>query len=1715
MGNAVKNKIRGMGLTAKVGLVVTLTMLMSTFMYQGWYKPMMASASIGTTTAWTALTSTYHTATKTPTANIAVAGTASTNRVLAVAVSYIGTAAGTATCAVTYGGTALTQAAGDAAATSSLDHTWIFYLPENNTLMDGTTKGLATTITTTTTALMTEAYYTVLNGVDQTTPLGAGTRPAVNRTAIAGTAVTMTAGSGLVGATNEQSLSIIGSARSGSTTAVTVTTPTGWTNVASQNSTTTNSNRSYVHTKASSATEDLLAATASSSNCVTSETAVSFRPSVSAITTTLASGTMGTSANATVSQSDTNKPVGSFTLSASGGADTVTGLIVNGGSNLTTANVSAVKIWADTNGNGVLDAGEITTPVASQTTIASNTATFTGLALAVASGTTNSYIITYDIGTSPTNANTLTAYVSSFTPGGNSAGSDAVDSTLTISNVKTNAGTATASAYGATFIAVAMPYTNDVNADNSYTLDYAPYTSGACSAIASWTNFVTNAAHVATPANIAITGLTPATQYCVRATYNDAAGVVGTTPQYLGPVTTRAAGAWTVLNDTNPNAATLTGGTGGNGRSAFAYTVPAGSNRLVLVAVQITNGSSVTAAANSYAVSLGGVALTKISGTDDGVTTNRAGLYLGYLKESSIPAGANYVDFATTAASAFTSYKVMVSTYSSIDQASPLSGTPSLSYSSTAAVVSTGISVPGAGTYSAGDIPLFVMASSVAEASLTSIASTPAGVYTDLSNAILGSGNAGMLAVSGRATPAATGQDTGVAVTWPTSGRPAVIGAVLRAYVLNTNAGTATAVVDGHQGINVSAPYSGDGNGDNKVKVEWQYSGGDWSNPVGSYGPAHIGSYNIPGLTVGGFYDVRVTYTDGDGVTGTAVQTISNISVTEISTIVLAGSVSTPTPFTIAFSMPYNYDTNINNTYTVDYKISGAGTWTNFVTGAIHTASPFTGTLAGLLPDTNYDVQLTFVDANGISGTNPQLFTLVHTPAENKAYPGVATAIENNTSSINFSMPYDYDMNHSSTYTVDYKVTGSPDAWTNYVDQASNQVSPYTGTISGLVPGKSYDIRMTYNDPDGFALTNPVVQTATVLLPVDATTPGAMTFIAAETDMTVNVAYANDTNDDNACVISYGTDGITYGSSAPAATVDRATSVWTAKITGLSGNTQYYFRATFSDPDGVNGTNPVNGAQKTTKPWANNKMLHNSTNMSSAKWAANGGWGIPNGKYGAFDCNTCHTPNSSNIKWVKTVITATGVARTVVYKNATSAGHDNRTVKTSSYNICEVCHTATAYHRYDATTNTGGQTHNNGTICNGCHPHSTGFKVDMSNCLGCHNSAQVSSKIPGLTRAAVSVEFGLAFGHKKSGRAAVTNDDCKVCHLEGDLGHSGDGTIALRDPDAVTNSGNVAITNISGGAFAFKRFSTSYAAGSRTSTGHTSNTDIANVITQKFCLACHDSDGAVNPKARSGASATAYNPWNGVNLGATYTLASDAAVVGGVINVKKQFTSSNSSYHPVTAPLSRDLPLASRLLAPYNNMDAGRVTAGGTKTNSVVMNCFDCHNTPAPLTIRTISAHGNAAMLRGTIYTFGGVSTLCTACHAGYNASPGTSGYHGAGSAWSATGSSHNVLRNCQDCHGSAAVNATTAPARPLNAQNYHGNNALVSGGLWPTVNSRPYAFIRAWTTGAANYHRPFRASEFTTGSATCGGGGTCPSGGSGGQLGDGNLRTYTPGGSY
>lgn len=498
---------------------------------------------------------------------------------------------------------------------------------------------------------------------------------------------------------------------------------------------------------------------------------------------------------------------------------------------------------------------------------------------------------------------------------------------------------------------------------------------------------------------------------------------------------------------------------------------------------------------------------------------------------------------------------------------------------------------------------------------------------------------------------------------------------------------------------------------------------------------------------------------------------------------------------------------------------------------------------------------------------------------------------------------------------------------------------------------------------------------------------------------------------------------------------------------------------------------------------------------------------------------------------------------------------------------CFTCHT-TAPHSpapWNGTRTHSATDEGNAAVCDQCHhlganswlkpnpPNTTGQPDCFNNtlchatppgCVECHSSVQTGTH--GTPRDAVVGEFGLAWGHKKSGRGQVADADCIVCHLEGNYStqkpsamHK-DGNIDLRDPDG---SGEQPIKDNNGNPFTFTKYSIGYSFGDRTTTlGNT----IAEVITVQFCMKCHDSGGATNTTARSnnGGTGTAEMPFGGVALGANYTATNGAIGTQGLIDVATQFAAGNSSRHPVGAPNSRMYPYSDRLAVPYNNIGTDRDSntqannSGSPRVaaNSVVMVCDDCHTTGTSLTDRTITAHGNASSLRGAFFVTS-ATQMCMDCHvAGSTTSgyPGRTnfGVHDTGSAFSMIGGGDedrpdNALPRCNFCHFSNP-NTYDAANRPRYAQDIHGFNEIYGTTAgWTAGNAngmRPVAFMRnayiasatlqgSWANGRSP--RPYSASGITAGQANCGGSFAFNGGNSGISCSSNGHNSYQPGGSF
>ncbi len=413
-------------------------------------------------------------------------------------------------------------------------------------------------------------------------------------------------------------------------------------------------------------------------------------------------------------------------------------------------------------------------------------------------------------------------------------------------------------------------------------------------------------------------------------------------------------------------------------------------------------------------------------------------------------------------------------------------------------------------------------------------------------------------------------------------------------------------------------------------------------------------------------------------------------------------------------------------------------------------------------------------------------------------------------------------------------------------------------------------------------------------------------------------------------------------------------------------------------------------------------LLHNSVSTGSAKWSTDGGWGVAGGKYGAFNCETCHAKDAANIKRVKRAITVSDTSKgnipggSAVFNRVSGTaapytagqgvlGDDTScsnpaytdqascTANGGSWNprsqsdrICEVCHSATSYHRYNTAADPDGtgplaaQTsfnHNNATDCIGCHPHNRGFK-GAGDCYGCHLADQNATR-RAVVNDSTGGDFRKASHHVTDGTTnQIANKDvCMVCHGDvlTDKGHPGvhptDPEVDLKDPD----------------------------------TGAYVTADEAG--TEQVCANCHDANGATRPGLPAGATAAqpfnltsmtvkdtstppnigwtagqqahSYNATN--SAGGCLACHGNAAAAGTTLDPKKNAHGSDQSKMMQFA--------YSPTIAAYPAADAGNF-------------CYNCHGTPA--------ANGAASDIKTQFAkTRKHTSTKCTDCHSQHQAKAG------------------------------------------------------------------------------------------------------------------------------
>lgn len=282
---------------------------------------------------------------------------------------------------------------------------------------------------------------------------------------------------------------------------------------------------------------------------------------------------------------------------------------------------------------------------------------------------------------------------------------------------------------------------------------------------------------------------------------------------------------------------------------------------------------------------------------------------------------------------------------------------------------------------------------------------------------------------------------------------------------LTTGTLSTSSVTD--DGFSITATYTNDTNDNSTCVIQYRRSGlSTWQDTTESTDRAnHRFTATVTGLEPGELYEVRATYSDSNGTTGTNPKTTS---VTTLLKGLDTGTVTlTPTMTEIGVVATYTNDSDDDSTATVEYRLTPAGSFSApAAMTADHANKQFTANLTGLSPDSGYEVRVTYSDADELRGSNP--LTVSTTTLGLAVQLDSINTVVSETSAI-VTVEYSYDTNEDSELAVQYKSIREQ-LWSTVVPQAISADRANTRfrfLLTGLTPNLSYEIEATVSDPDG------------------------------------------------------------------------------------------------------------------------------------------------------------------------------------------------------------------------------------------------------------------------------------------------------------------------------------------------------------------------------------------------------------------------------------------------------------------------------------------------------------------------------------------------------------------------------------------------------------------------------------------------------------------------
>ena len=651
---------------------------------------------------------------------------------------------------------------------------------------------------------------------------------------------------------------------------------------------------------------------------------------------------------------------------------------------------------------------------------------------------------------------------------------------------------------------------------------------------------------------------------------------------------------------------------------------------------------------------------------------------------------------------------------------------------------------------------------------------------------------------------------------------------------------------------------------------------------------------------------------------------------------------------------------------------------------------------------------------------------------------------------VEVTAPFADDDNGDSTTLIERGTTASG-PWTS-VCSGMTGTSPRLCTDNGVTESTSYYYRVTFSDPDGVNGTNPQVvgPVSTPVCGVDDTTVVGSDLVASSCDsLTVTSRFTGDDNGDGSTQVEFNTANSWPGTTACAAVP--GSSPRQCLISGLVSGQTYWVRVTFTDPDGVSGTNPEVLGPVTMSSCGGDTVAPTLLILAPAEGAVIGG------------------PERVNLQvWDEGGLAATPVSW-FVDGGAPSTAATVNTNYTCGANCAvyqlDVDTTSLANGMHEITVDVTDAAGNVGRVVRAVTVNNAGAKPAGSGqllrrthgaqvCIDCHALATHSSQ-----------QTGTDYGNW-----AV---DCLRCHTA----HKTRNIFLVREQVDTPSSGTAAITfqvdDAAGGTNPQNSYlgSTTGAGGGPFTDGicetcHTqtvyhrnnSSADHSHNANNR-CVGCHPhGKGFAAGESTGGVTCASCHPdvWQGMTGGVAKT---SRHALGAVLGTNDSFTDSGVNW---TSPLSNVAP-ANRSCVNMCHQDHVHNAPGAT------LHEYNVHQDARTQTARAVGRNAGGEIVSGTPsrtdFSPGAASGgLCVSCHqsaissgrpafdaAAYDASAHDYSDFGVFGAWTYTlhdGSTFD--RNCAKCHADRGDGRPGASTNPFGAVHFSDFPKLLSGSVNP-----------------------------------------------------------------